>query len=245
MRLNEKKVLLTGANGGLGLAMARLFSREGADVALVDREVGRCEALAREAEGWGRRPLVIAADLSVIDGLGALVERVAAHYGRIDVLVNNAGIVERLELDELTPAMWERTLTLNLEAFLFLVQAVVPHMQRHGDGRIVCIGSRASRDGGVAVGLSYAVSKAGLELLVKRLARDLGPQGIRVNLVRPGPVDTPMLGDLSAAEREALARSIPLGRLCRPEEVARTALFLASDESSFVSGAVVDVTGGQ
>jgi len=192
MRLEGKKVIVTGANGGVGQAISRLFEQEGAAVAMIDRVTASCE----------------------------------------------------LTLEEIRPKDWDRTFNVNLRAAFFAIQAVVQYMRAQKDGRIVCIGSRASKDGGMNVGISYAASKAGLELLVKRLSRDMGSWGIRINLIRPGAIETPFLDDLSREQKKDIRKAVPLGRLCSPWEVAQAALFLASDESSFISGAILDITGG-
>jgi len=237
-------VIVTGANGGVGQAISRLFSQEGADVAMVSRAATACEPLALEMKGMGRKPLFIQTDLRRTEDIKQVVDEVKEVFGRIDILVSNAGVVERLAIEEIQPKDWDHIMNVNLKAAFFIIQAVVQHMKIQKDGRIVCIGSRASKDGGIGVGLSYVASKAGLELLVKRLARDFGPLGIRINLARPGAIDTPFLDDLSPEQKEAIRKAIPLGRLCTAWEVALAALFLASDESSFISGAVLDISGG-
>jgi len=244
MRLKGKKAILTGANGGIGQAISRLFIEEGADVAMVDRVTTACDVLAQEMKVLGRNPLVIRADLSRTEDIQQVVDEANERLGRIDILVNNAGVQERYPLEEVPLETWEYTFKVNLHASFFLIQAVVQHMRPQKDGRIVCIGTRASKDGGINVGISYAASKAGLDLLVKRLAKDLGPFGIRINGIRPGPIDTPMLDGLSLEQKVSMVRTIPLGRLGAPLEVAQAALFLVSDESSYISGALLDVTGG-
>lgn len=244
MRLEGKKVIVTGANGGVGQAISRLFEQEGAAVAMIDRVTASCELLAQEMKRKGRKSLVIQADLSRVGGIKELVKKVKEDFGGIDILVSNAGVVERHTLEEIRPKDWDRTFNVNLKAAFFAIQAVVKYMRAQKDGRIVCIGSRASKDGGMNVGISYAASKAGLELLVKRLSRDMGSWGIRINLIRPGAIDTPFLDDLSLEQKEDIRKAIPLGRLCSPWEVAQAALFLASEESSFISGAILDIAGG-
>ena len=235
---------MTGANGGIGQAISRLFSREGADVAMIDRVTTACDTLAEEMKGMGGNPLVIRADLNQSHDINKVVDQANKGLGKIDILVNNAGVAERLAFEEMEPNDWDHIFGINLKASFFTIQAAVRRMKVQKEGSIICIGSRASKDGGVNVGISYAASKAGLELLVKRLSRDLGPLGIRINLIRPGPIDTPMLEGLMLDQKAEMARAIPLGRLGSPGDVAMASLFLASDESSFVSGAILDVAGG-
>jgi NAD(P)-dependent dehydrogenase (short-subunit alcohol dehydrogenase family) len=244
MRLQEKKAIVTGANGGMGQAICRLFSQEGADVAMISRSVTFCKPLAEEIKQQGRNAFVIQVDLSQVDGIKKAIDEAHERLGGIDILVSNAGAQERNPIEGLSLETWENTFSVNVKAPFFLIQAAVEHMKPKKDGRIVCIGTRGSKDGGVNVGISYVASKAGLDLLVIKLAKDLGPFGIRINGVRPGPIDTPMLNDLSTEQKVNMARAIPLRRLGLPSEVAQAALFLASDESSFISGALLDVTGG-
>jgi len=244
MRLEGKKAVVTGANGGIGQAICRLFSQEGADVAMISRSVIFCSPMAEEIKKRGRKAIVIQADLNRVEDIKKIVAEAHEYLGGIDILVSNAGVQERNPLEGLRLETWERIFNVNLRAPFFLIQAAVEHMKPRKDGRIVCIGTRGSKDGGLNVGISYVASKAGLDLLVVKLAKELGPLGIRINGIRPGPIDTPMLNDLSEEQKAAMARGIPLGRLGKPLEVAYAALFLVSDESSFISGALLDITGG-
>jgi NAD(P)-dependent dehydrogenase (short-subunit alcohol dehydrogenase family) len=244
MRLKGKRAIVTGANGGIGQAICRLFSREGADVAMIDRVTTACDTVAEEMKGMGRNPLVIRADLNQSQDINKVVDQANKGLGKIDILVSNAGVTERLAFEEIEPNDWDYIFGINLKASFFTIQASVQRMKVQKEGSIICIGSRASKDGGVNVGISYAASKAGLELLVKRLSKELGPFGVRINLIRPGPIDTPMLEGLTPDQKAEMARAIPLGRLGSPGDVAMASLFLASDESSFISGAILDVAGG-
>jgi 2-deoxy-D-gluconate 3-dehydrogenase len=192
----------------------------------------------------GRNPIVIQADLKRPEVIRQVVNEAMKGMGRIDILVNNAGVMERLSFEKLEPENWDYIFDINLRSAFFTIQEVARQMKIQKEGRIVCIGSRASKDGGIDVGISYATSKAGLELLVKRLSKDLGPLGIRINLIRPGPIDTPMLEGLTPDQKMEMIRTIPLGRLGLPKDVADASLFLVSEESSFISGAILDVAGG-
>ncbi len=172
------------------------------------------------------------------------MSQVAEEFGRLDVLVNNAGIYEVLPVEEISEAQWDRVLDVNLKGAFFCCQAVVPAMKRQGEGRIVSVASSAGKAGGTLAGAHYSVSKAGVICLTKQLARELGPYGITVNAVAPGRIDTPMIRVASDEENEAFVRRTPLGRLGTPEDVAGAVVFLASDAASFITGEIVDVNGG-
>lgn len=175
MRLKGKKAIVTGASGGMGQAICRLFSQEGADVAMISRSATFCKPLAEEMKQQGRNAFVIQVDLTRVEGIKKVVDEAHERLGGIDILISNAGVQERNLLENLRLETWEYTFNVNLKASFFLIQAVVEHMKPQKDGRIVCIGTRGSKDGGVNVGISYVASKAGLDLLVIRLAKDLGP----------------------------------------------------------------------
>ena len=244
MRLQNRVALITGAARGIGLGIAQAFAREGARLALVDLDaLGLLEAQARvEAEGGE----ALAFPLDVTDGRGvrAAVSDLVARWGRVDVLVNNAGIYEIVPFVEIDEARWDRVLAVNLKGAFLFTQAVIEPMMAQGGGRIVSIASSAGKTGGTLAGAHYSVSKAGIICLTKQLARELGPHGITVNAVAPGRIDTPMIQAATEAENEEFRRRTPLGRLGTPEDVAGAVLFLASDEASFITGEIIDVNGG-
>jgi NAD(P)-dependent dehydrogenase (short-subunit alcohol dehydrogenase family) len=219
-----------------------LFAQHGATVIALDNNA---EALAEMARNMGEPHRGIACDIcSDVDCDRAAGEIVAS--GGADILVHCAGIAEPLGLADLTRERYDKMLDVNLWGTIQIVRSLAPQMIERGKGSIVCLSSLAAqRGGGFVGGLHYAAAKAGVLGFVRGLARELGPRGVRVNAVAPGLVDTDMTGPFMAPEqRNQLAATAPLGRLARPEEVAGACLFLASDLSSYVTGATLDVNGG-
>jgi NAD(P)-dependent dehydrogenase (short-subunit alcohol dehydrogenase family) len=248
-QLDGKVALITGAGAGIGRAAARVFAEAGAAVGLCDVVEAAGAEAARGIERDGGRALFVTADVADPDAVRRFVDRVAAAFGRVDVLVNNAGVSSpRSSVQDLAVAEWHRVMGVNLHGHFYAAKYVVPHLLRAGGGAIVNTASalaQATLPGGVA----YSTSKAALIGFTKALAHDLGPHRIRVNCLLPGSTDTPMMwqgvtpDDRAAVEAE-VATAQPLKRVARPEEIARVALFLASDAASFVTGAAVVVDGG-
>lgn len=245
MLLKGKCVVVTGAAtpGGIGFATARRFADEGARVALLDIEA---EAVRARAAELGDDHLGVACD--VADGAACrdAVDAAVRAFGGIDALVTVAGVVHGTPVMEITAAEYDQVLDVNLKGTFLMAQAVIPHMRARGGGAIVCMSSIAGQSGGGVFGRShYAAAKAGIFGLAKGLARELAPDGIRVNAVAPGPIDNDFTrGRMTRQIKEQLARTVPMGRLGRSDEVAGVCLFLASELSSYVTGAVIDVNGG-
>ena len=231
-RVEGKVVVVTGAAGGQGAAEAAALAREGATVIATD-----LHDEAETAPGVAYRRL----DVSRAEDWRALGAWLAVEHGRVDGLVNNAGIPFRARLEEIEPADFERVLAVNLTGALLGIQTVAPLME-HG-GSIVNVSSVAALGGYHAVG--YTVSKWGLRGLSRVASLELGPRGIRVNTILPGYVETPMTASAPPAFRTANIAQTPLGRTGTPEEVAPLVVYLISDESAFVSGAEIPVDGGQ
>jgi len=238
MRLRERVAIVTGGARGIGRAMGETFASEGARVVLADVDALVIET-ARELNGRG-----IVADVAEENAARALIEATIQAFGRVDILVNNAGICPRTPFEEISRAEWDRVLAVNLTGAFLCVQAVLPHMQRARYGRILNISSVAGKMGGVTVGAHYAASKAGLLGLTKSLARLCAPFGITVNAIAPVTTETEMTRDWSREVMEKMKQSIPLGRLAQANDIAAAALFLASEEASFITGEVLDVNGG-
>lgn len=245
MLLAGKVAVISGAASprGIGLATARLFAAQGAKVAILDLN----EAAARDAAaGLGAEHRGYACDVTDPAGCKRAAQAVLADFGQVDVLLNNAGISQPVKTMEITPEDWHRILEVNLSGVLYLSQAFIPHMRERRQGSIACMSSvSAQRGGGIFGGPHYSAAKAGVLGLAKAMARELGPDGIRVNCVTPGLIQTDITGGkLTDEMRREILKGIPLNRLGTAEDVAGIYLFLASDLSAYVTGAVIDVNGG-
>lgn len=245
MLLGGKTAVISGAAGrrGIGLATARLFAEHGARVAILDVDAaGAAEAAASLGEGH----LGVGCDVTDAQACKAAIAQTLAAFGQVDILLNNAGVTQPVRTMEIDEASWRRILDVNLTGVLNLSQAVIPHMRERRAGSIVCMSSvSAQRGGGIFGGPHYSAAKAGVLGLAKAMARELGPDNIRVNCVAPGLVQTDITGDkLTEAMRADIIKGIPLGRLGEARDVAGIYLFLASDLSAYVTGAVIDVNGG-
>ncbi len=245
MLLSGKTAIISGAAGarGIGFAAARLFAEHGARVAIFDIDQKAAEAAAR---GLGPDHLGLVCDVTDLAACKRAAAEAIERFGKIDVLINNAGITQPVKFMEIDQASWRRVIDVNLTGVLNLSQAVVPHMRERKSGSIACMSSvSAQRGGGIFGGPHYSAAKAGVLGLAKAMARELGPDNIRVNCVTPGLIQTDITGGkLTDEMKSEIIKGIPLGRLGTAEDVARIYLFLASDLSSYTTGAVIDVNGG-
>ncbi|WP_066265162.1 3-oxoacyl-ACP reductase FabG [Hydrogenophaga palleronii] len=242
-RLDGKVCLITGAAQGIGLATALKFAREGASVVVcdvqqagVDAAVAQCEALGATATGF-----VI--DVTQREMVDAVVAQVTARFGRIDVLVNNAGITQDARLQKMTLEQFDRVIDVNLRGVFHCAQAVVNTMTAQGSGVILNASSVVGIYGNFGQ-TNYAASKFGVIGFTKTWSRELGPKGIRVNAVAPGFIATPILSTIPDKVITEMEQRVPLGRLGQPEEIANVYAFLASDEASYINGTVIEVSGG-
>jgi NAD(P)-dependent dehydrogenase (short-subunit alcohol dehydrogenase family) len=244
-RLAGKAAVITGADSGIGRAVAIAYAREGADVLISYLSE---DADARETAKWveqaGRKAVLVPGDLTDPAHCRSVVDRAVQEFGRVDVLVSNAAFQMSYEsLEEIPDEEWDRTLATNLSAFFHLVKAAVPHMR---EGASIIGSSSVNSDTPSPQLMPYAMTKAGIANMCASLAQMLGPRGIRVNSVAPGPVWTPLIPSTMPAEKvESFGGNTPLGRPAQPAELAPVYVMLASDEASFVSGARVAVTGGR
>lgn len=245
----DKIALVTGSSRGIGAACATVMAREGADIVVNYRHSeAQAEDVAARIRDQGRRALVIRADVTDRQQVTDMVEQVITTWGRIDILVNNVGrhSTHRYTIEDMSLEDWYESLDVNLTSQILCLQAVVPGMLKGGWGRIVNIGSLVAQRGSLSGDVFYVVSKAGVHGLTLAVFRQLAPQGITVNTVSPGTIETPMTRQiLSPRQRQARAKHIPVGRLGQPEEVAEVVSFLASDRASYVTGQLISVNGGQ
>ena len=245
MLLKDKVAIITGAASprGIGYATAKTFAREGAIVALLDLDAKSVHEAAA-AIGAGHKGFTC--DVRHAQRCCQVVQDVIAQLGRVDILVNNAGVSQAKRLMDSTEEDYNLVMDSSLRGCYNMSRAVTPHFRSRKSGNIVCMGSvAAQRGGGVLGGPHYAAAKGGVQTMAKAMARELGPDGIRVNAVAPGLVETELLvGKITDEGKQKVAETTPLGRLATPQDIANAFLFLASDLSSYVTGVVLDVNGG-
>lgn len=249
MKLRDRVAIVTGAASGIGAASARLFAAEGARLALVDQDERGLGQVAAEIEGGGGQALAIAADVSSAGAARAGVAQVMERWGRIDVLLTAAGISLGGAVDVVEEAAWDRTFAVNVKGTYLWVHNAIKPMIAAGSGAIVTVGSQLAQSS-LGTNAAYIASKGAIASFTKTVAVDHARQGIRVNALMPGVIDTPMPARslLRQADPEA-ARAFwhqrhPMGRIGRPDEVAKAALFLACEDSSFVTGTLLFIDGG-
>lgn len=246
--LNDKVALITGARRGMGRAHALALARQGAKVAVTDIDAGECEELAGEIRQGGGEALGLKLDVSSKAEVDSVIGETVARFDRLDILVNNAGIFFIKPALELSEEEWDRTLAVNLKGEFLCAQRAAAEMAKNRWGRIINISSIAS--GQVGVGFAgaahYTASKGGILGMTATLAAEWAPLGITVNAIAPGAIDTPMVSAAQFPEEgmKGMIARIPLKRIGRPEEIAAAVVFLASEESSYVTGATFYIDGG-
>ena len=242
--LDGKVALITGAARGIGKAIALKFAAEGADVAFTDLVINEAaEETIAEIAAFGHKVKGYASNAANFDETHAVVEEILKDFGRIDILVNNAGITKDGLVMRMSEAQWDAVIAVNLKSAFNFIHAVVPQMARQRGGSIINMASIAGQMGNPGQ-VNYASSKAGLIAMAKSVAKEMGSRGIRANAIAPGYVITEMTNALPEAVREEYIKNIPLKRGATVEEIANTALYLASDLSSYVTGQVIAVNGG-
>jgi len=251
MRFKDKSVVVTGGAGGIGQVLVELFAEEGGKVLFSDRSDEDCAEVAARLAARGLETRYLAGDLRQQAYCEALIARAVEVHGGVDILINNAGIIPRGNILETTDDMWFTALDVNLTAVFYLCRAAIPQMQKAGGGAIV----NTSSTWGIYPGpghVAYCTSKAAVAALTRNLGRDHAPDGIRVNAVCPHEVDTPMLRSGFARRGidpvkgiEELGRTVPLGHVASPREIADVIAFLASHEARYVCGETVEVSGAK
>ena len=249
MKLQQKVAIVTGAASGIGRASAIAFAREGARVTVADKEERGGADTVKIIRSEGHEAFFARIDVTQENEVRQMVDETANRWGRIDVLFNNAGVLLVKNIEDMTGDEWDHVMAVNVKSALLAVKHVVPHMRRVGKGAILNTGSIGSFTGQVGTPV-YSASKGAIALLTKSLALDLGRDGIRVNCLCPGITDTPMLrehlghGEQGEARIRARLSRVPLGKILSPEDVARAAVYLVSDESDGITGILHVVDGG-
>ncbi|HUW14985.1 MAG TPA: SDR family NAD(P)-dependent oxidoreductase [Anaerolineae bacterium] len=245
-RFGGKVAIVMGAGRGMGRAVALLLAKEGARVAVNDINGPAAKAVAEEARQCGAEAIDVPGDVSDAQDVSRAVEETISRFGRIDILVNNAGISSTTRpLETIADDEWSKVIDVNLKGVFLFMRAVLPHMKEQRSGKIVNVSSSAGRSVSTFCGAHYTASKAGVLGLSRHAALEAAPFNINVNAVAPGTIDTPMLREDASEELIAEeARNIPLGRLGTEEDEANLVAFLASDEASFITGATIDINGG-
>ena len=243
MSLFEDKVaVVTGAGGTMGRAVVDALVAQGCRIAMVDV---RAESMQAAVSRHGARVMAVACDIRDAAAVDAAHRRIVDAWASVAILVNNAGVLTNAKIEATTPDSWREVMAVNADGAMYWSRCVVPGMKSARWGRIVNVGSLASKTSGLTAGTAYAVSKGAITALTLSLARELAPHGITANAVAPAYVRTPMVTEaLTEAQRQALLLQIPVGRFCEPEEFAHTVAFLASPMSGFITGEVLDLNGG-
>jgi NAD(P)-dependent dehydrogenase (short-subunit alcohol dehydrogenase family) len=242
MRLKDKVAIVTGAAKGIGAAVAKKFAEEGAKVVLCDLNEAEVKKMEAEIVAAGGTVLGVIANVANRAQVDAMVQAALDKFGTIDILINNAGITRDAMLHKMTEEQWDQVLNVNLKGIFYCTQAVIPTMREKGYGKIVSISS-TSRFGNIGQA-NYAVSKEGVVGFTRTAAKELASKNITVNAIAPGGIWTDMLAAVPDKILEMSKRGIPLGRFGSVEELANACLFLASDDSSFVTGQCLQVDGG-
>jgi NAD(P)-dependent dehydrogenase (short-subunit alcohol dehydrogenase family) len=243
--LKGRTAIVTGAGQGMGRAVAAALARLGARVVVNDRERRTAEKVAAELRAQGAEAMAIVADVTNASGVRRMVARVLRRYSAIHILVNNAGVLRPTPTAEISEEEWDRVIAVNLKGTFLCSQAVLDSMRAAGWGRIVNFSSTAGKSVSTIGGSHYTAAKAGILGFTRHLAREMAAHGITVNAVCPGLIDTEMVRSTIAPARvRAYARGFPIPRLGRPEEVAELVAFLCSDRAGYITGASLDINGG-
>ncbi len=244
MKLEGKVAIITGSGQGIGQAISMVFAREGADIVLDDVKVSTMTKTAEEIRALGRKVLPIKADISIASDVRRMVNKSVEKFGKIDILVNNAGIMRNAPIEQLSEDDWDAVMNVNLKGVFLCSKYVGQQMIKQKGGVIINIASIAGLNPQIHAG-AYSISKAGVISLTELLAMEWATHNIRVNAICPGPTKTTLFDSYWFGEsREARKKAIPMGRFGEPEEIAKVALFLASDDSSYLTGHTLVADGG-
>jgi 3-oxoacyl-[acyl-carrier protein] reductase len=243
MRLKDKKAIVTGAGQGIGQSIALKMAQEGADVVIAEMNPATGNQTQKEVEALGRKAIFFPVDVADRRQVNGMVEDVLKTWGRVEILVNNAGFDRGATLLKVKEEDWDAVLSVHLKGTMNCIQAVASDMIEHRYGKIINVSSIWGKSGAVSE-ISYSTAKAGIIGLTKSVARELGRYQINVNVVLPGLILTPTIAKMADKYKNMIIDATPLGRIGQPEEVANVVAFLASDEASFITGASIEVSGG-
>jgi 3-oxoacyl-[acyl-carrier protein] reductase len=243
MRLQDKVALITGGAGSIGRAAATLFAAEGAKVIIADNDAAAAEQAADSLRRSGSDAIAIQVNVADSASVLGMAEEAVSRFGSVDILVNNAGITRDRTLLKMSDEEWHNVIDVNLNGVFYCTRAIFPYMAARGSGKVINTASIVATSGNFGQ-TNYAASKAGIIGMTKTWAKELGPKGILVNAVAPGFIETPMTDRMPEASLRSLKDKIPLGRLGKSADVASVYLFLASSDSDYVNGTVIEVNGG-
>ena len=242
--LNDKVVIITGASQGIGRTMATVFAESGANVICVARSEDKIKELSSEIENKGGRAIPIACDIGDGVAFSNTIKSVVDQFGKLDILINNAGITRDALLMRMNESQWDEVIQTNLKGAFFGMKAAIRPMMKNKFGRIINITSIVGLTGNPGQA-NYAASKAGLIGMTQSIAKEVGSRGITVNCIAPGWIDTEMTEELPENSKRDLLDRIPTGKIGKPENIAHAAVFLASDEASYITGQTITVDGGR
>lgn len=243
MRLKDKVAIITGASGGIGEATAEKFTMEGAKLVLVDLNMEDIHRTAVAIQKIGGETIELAVDVTNRDQVEKLMVETMAHYGRIDIVINNAGITSDAQLLKMTEAQWDSVIEVNLKGVFNVAQAAAQVMKEQKSGVIINASSVVGAYGNFGQS-NYAASKSGLNAMTKTWAKELGKYDIRVNAIAPGFISTPMTKKMPEKVLEMMTKKSPLNKMGSPEDIANGYVFLASDEAKFITGSILSIDGG-
>ena len=244
MKLKDKAAIVTGAAGGIGRAISHLFSSEGVQLVLIDVKTSALDKEVHQIQNEGGQAIGITADVSDENDVKNAVASVIKKFGKIDILVNCAGICKMIPILEINAAEWDRFMAVNLRSVFLFSKEVFRHMRDNNYGKIVNIASAAAKLGGLAAGAHYSASKAGVICFTKSLALQAAPYKINVNAVCPGPTKTEMTDAWGRQTNTEFADKIPFKEYANPIDIAEAVMFLASDSAKYITGEILDVNGG-